>query len=54
MVPRNELELIIKNAVEDSYKRLILPFLSRTYRYASYSSYVRVSITSFLVFYSSH
>lgn len=50
MVPRNEHELIIKNAVEDSYKRLILPFLSRSYRYVWYRSYVRMSITSFLYF----
>ncbi|XP_034040499.1 S1 RNA-binding domain-containing protein 1 [Thalassophryne amazonica] len=29
---REELRAIIKNAVEDSYKRLILPFLTRSYR----------------------
>uniref|UniRef100_A0A8D3BRC0 S1 RNA binding domain 1 n=1 Tax=Scophthalmus maximus TaxID=52904 RepID=A0A8D3BRC0_SCOMX len=30
--PREELNVIIRNAVEDSYKRLILPFLTRSYR----------------------
>ncbi|KAM3605670.1 uncharacterized protein V6R79_002680 [Siganus canaliculatus] len=29
---RDELCTVIKNAIEDSYKRLILPFLTRTYR----------------------
>ncbi|XP_030603321.1 S1 RNA-binding domain-containing protein 1 [Archocentrus centrarchus] len=29
---RKELHAIIRNAVEDSYKRLILPFLTRSYR----------------------
>uniref|UniRef100_A0A3Q0RQ31 S1 RNA binding domain 1 n=1 Tax=Amphilophus citrinellus TaxID=61819 RepID=A0A3Q0RQ31_AMPCI len=29
---REELHAIIRNAVEDSYKRLILPFLTRSYR----------------------
>lgn len=30
---RDELYAIIRNAVEDSYKRLILPLLTRSYRY---------------------
>lgn len=30
---RDELYTIIRNAVEDSYKRLILPLLTRSYRY---------------------
>lgn len=29
---RDELHVMIKNAIEDSYKRLILPYLSRSYR----------------------
>ncbi|XP_040904982.1 S1 RNA-binding domain-containing protein 1 [Toxotes jaculatrix] len=29
---RGELQALIRNAVEDSYKRLILPFLTRSYR----------------------
>ncbi|XP_071336250.1 S1 RNA-binding domain-containing protein 1 [Trachinotus anak] len=29
---REELRVIIRNAVEDSYKRLVLPFLTRSYR----------------------
>lgn len=32
-IPSGEHQLIIKNAVEDSYKRLILPFFTRSYRY---------------------
>lgn len=50
-MPRDEHHLIIKNAVEDSYKRLIQPFLSRSYRYIWCSSYVS---RMFISFYSSH
>lgn len=35
IIPRGGHQLIITNAVEDSYKRLILPFLTRSYRYVS-------------------
>lgn len=30
---KEEQKAIIMNAVDDSYKRLILPFLTRSYRY---------------------
>ncbi|KAI3363385.1 hypothetical protein L3Q82_012001 [Scortum barcoo] len=45
---RDELRAIIRNAVEDSYKRLILPFLSRTYRTKLTSAAEKESIAMFV------
>ncbi|KAF1375532.1 hypothetical protein PFLUV_G00221180 [Perca fluviatilis] len=45
---RDELRTIIKNAVEDSYKRLILPFLTRSYRTKLTSAAEKESIAMFV------
>ncbi|KAM9848008.1 S1 RNA-binding domain-containing protein 1 [Aulostomus maculatus] len=45
---RAELNAIIKRAVEDSYKRLILPFLTRTYRTKLTSAAEKESIALFV------
>uniref|UniRef100_A0A7N6ACC1 S1 RNA-binding domain-containing protein 1 n=1 Tax=Anabas testudineus TaxID=64144 RepID=A0A7N6ACC1_ANATE len=45
---RDELREIIRNAVEDSYKRLILPFLTRTYRTKLTSAAEKESIAMFV------
>ncbi|CAG6016602.1 unnamed protein product, partial [Menidia menidia] len=45
---REELHAIIKNAVEDSYKRLILPFLTRNYRTKLTSAAEKESIAMFV------
>ncbi|KAM8738438.1 S1 RNA-binding domain-containing protein 1 isoform 1-T1 [Acanthopagrus schlegelii] len=45
---REELNIIIKNAVEDSYKRLILPFLTRSYRNKLTSAAEKESIAMFV------
>ncbi|XP_070833681.1 S1 RNA-binding domain-containing protein 1 [Chaetodon trifascialis] len=45
---REELRAIIKNAVEDSYKRLILPFLTRSYRTKLTSTAEKESIAMFV------
>lgn len=45
---REELCAIIKNAVEDSYKRLILPFLIRSYRTKLTSAAEKESIAMFV------
>ncbi|XP_034753570.1 S1 RNA-binding domain-containing protein 1 [Etheostoma cragini] len=45
---RDELRTIIKNAVEDSYKRLILPFLIRSYRTKLTSAAEKESIAMFV------
>ncbi|XP_076016365.1 S1 RNA-binding domain-containing protein 1 [Genypterus blacodes] len=45
---REELRNIIKNAVEDSYKRLILPFLTRSYRTKLTSAAEKESIAMFV------
>ncbi|XP_020776820.2 S1 RNA-binding domain-containing protein 1 isoform X2 [Boleophthalmus pectinirostris] len=43
-----EIRVIIKNAVEDSYKRLILPFLTRCYRTKLTTSAEKESIAMFV------
>uniref|UniRef100_A0A8C9YUP0 S1 RNA binding domain 1 n=1 Tax=Sander lucioperca TaxID=283035 RepID=A0A8C9YUP0_SANLU len=45
---RDELRTIVKNAVEDSYKRLILPFLTRSYRTKLTSAAEKESIAMFV------
>ncbi|XP_051232141.1 S1 RNA-binding domain-containing protein 1 [Dicentrarchus labrax] len=45
---REELCAIIRNAVEDSYKRLILPFLTRSYRTKLTSAAEKESIAMFV------
>uniref|UniRef100_A0A667XYW5 S1 RNA binding domain 1 n=1 Tax=Myripristis murdjan TaxID=586833 RepID=A0A667XYW5_9TELE len=45
---REELNQIIKNAVEDSYKRLILPLLTRSYRTKLTSAAEKESIAMFV------
>uniref|UniRef100_UPI0037E8AED0 S1 RNA-binding domain-containing protein 1 n=1 Tax=Semicossyphus pulcher TaxID=241346 RepID=UPI0037E8AED0 len=45
---REELNAIIRNAVEDSYKRLILPFLTRSYRTKLTSTAEKESIALFV------
>ncbi|XP_072293046.1 S1 RNA-binding domain-containing protein 1 [Eucyclogobius newberryi] len=45
---REELRFMIKNAVEDSYKRLILPFLTRSYRTKLTTSAEKESIAMFV------
>uniref|UniRef100_A0A3Q3WLH9 YqgF/RNase H-like domain-containing protein n=1 Tax=Mola mola TaxID=94237 RepID=A0A3Q3WLH9_MOLML len=45
---REELHVIIRNAVEDSYKRLILPFLTRSYRTKLTSVAEKESIAMFV------
>lgn len=45
---RDELCAVIRNAVEDSYKRLILPFLSRTYRTKLTAAAEKESIAMFV------
>ncbi|XP_067466647.1 S1 RNA-binding domain-containing protein 1 isoform X2 [Thunnus thynnus] len=45
---REELYAILKNAVEDSYKRLILPFLTRSYRTKLTSAAEKESIALFV------
>ncbi|XP_015252840.1 PREDICTED: S1 RNA-binding domain-containing protein 1 [Cyprinodon variegatus] len=45
---REELRAIITNAVEDSYKRLILPFLTRSYRTKLTSAAEKESIAMFV------
>lgn len=45
---REELRVLIKNAVEDSYKRLILPFLSRSYRTKLTTAAEKESIAMFV------
>uniref|UniRef100_A0A671XY01 S1 RNA binding domain 1 n=1 Tax=Sparus aurata TaxID=8175 RepID=A0A671XY01_SPAAU len=45
---REDLNIIIKNAVEDSYKRLILPFLTRSYRNKLTSAAEKESIAMFV------
>ncbi|XP_042358215.1 S1 RNA-binding domain-containing protein 1 [Plectropomus leopardus] len=45
---KEELRAIIKNAVEDSYKRLILPFLTRSYRTKLTSAAEKESIAMFV------
>ncbi|KAK9541323.1 hypothetical protein VZT92_001376 [Zoarces viviparus] len=45
---KEELLAIIKNAVEDSYKRLILPFLTRSYRTKLTSAAEKESIAMFV------
>ncbi|XP_012720466.2 S1 RNA-binding domain-containing protein 1 [Fundulus heteroclitus] len=45
---REQLNAIIRNAVEDSYKRLILPFLTRSYRTKLTSAAEKESITMFV------
>nr|XP_046258077.1 S1 RNA-binding domain-containing protein 1 [Scatophagus argus] len=45
---REELRVIIRNAVEDSYKRLILPFLTRSYRTKLTSAAEKESIAMFV------
>ncbi|XP_043991507.1 S1 RNA-binding domain-containing protein 1 [Gambusia affinis] len=45
---REELHAIIRNAVEDSYKRLILPFLTRSYRTKLTSAAEKESIAMFV------
>ncbi|XP_062286308.1 S1 RNA-binding domain-containing protein 1 [Scomber scombrus] len=45
---KGELHAIIKNAVEDSYKRLILPFLTRSYRTKLTSAAEKESIALFV------
>ncbi|XP_055358635.1 S1 RNA-binding domain-containing protein 1 isoform X2 [Betta splendens] len=45
---RDEIRLIIKNAVEDSYKRLILPFLTRGYRTKLTAAAEKQSIVMFV------
>ncbi|XP_044069334.1 S1 RNA-binding domain-containing protein 1 [Siniperca chuatsi] len=45
---REELYAIIRNAVEDSYKRLILPFLTRSYRTKLTSTAEKESIAMFV------
>uniref|UniRef100_A0A8C6T8P6 S1 RNA binding domain 1 n=1 Tax=Neogobius melanostomus TaxID=47308 RepID=A0A8C6T8P6_9GOBI len=45
---REELRVMIKNAVEDSYKRLILPFLTRSYRSKLTTAAEKESIAMFV------
>uniref|UniRef100_A0AAX7VYB4 S1 motif domain-containing protein n=1 Tax=Astatotilapia calliptera TaxID=8154 RepID=A0AAX7VYB4_ASTCA len=45
---KEELHAIIRNAVEDSYKRLILPFLTRSYRTKLTSAAEKESIAMFV------
>ncbi|XP_069000462.1 S1 RNA-binding domain-containing protein 1 [Embiotoca jacksoni] len=45
---REELFAVLKNAVEDSYKRLILPFLTRSYRTKLTSTAEKESIAMFV------
>ncbi|KAM6998113.1 S1 RNA-binding domain-containing protein 1 [Tautogolabrus adspersus] len=45
---REELNAMIRNAVEDSYKRLILPFLTRSYRTKLTSAAEKESIALFV------
>ncbi|XP_041866973.1 S1 RNA-binding domain-containing protein 1 isoform X2 [Melanotaenia boesemani] len=45
---REELHAIIRNAVEDSYKRLVLPFLTRSYRTKLTSAAEKESIAMFV------
>ncbi|XP_070697267.1 S1 RNA-binding domain-containing protein 1 [Pempheris klunzingeri] len=45
---RAELQAVIRNAVEDSYKRLILPFLTRSYRTKLTSAAEKESIAMFV------
>ncbi|XP_045926143.1 S1 RNA-binding domain-containing protein 1 isoform X3 [Micropterus dolomieu] len=45
---REELHAIIRNAVEDSFKRLILPFLTRSYRTKLTSAAEKESIAMFV------
>nr|XP_040034791.1 S1 RNA-binding domain-containing protein 1 [Gasterosteus aculeatus aculeatus] len=45
---KDELRAIIKNAVEDSYKRLILPFLTRSYRTKLTTAAEKESIAMFV------
>ncbi|KAL6102104.1 srbd1 [Pungitius sinensis] len=45
---KEELRAIIKNAVEDSYKRLILPFLTRSYRTKLTTAAEKESIAMFV------
>ncbi|XP_033836101.1 S1 RNA-binding domain-containing protein 1 isoform X2 [Periophthalmus magnuspinnatus] len=45
---REELRVLIKNAVEDSYKRLILPFLTRSYRTKLTTAAEKESIAMFV------
>uniref|UniRef100_A0A674MD76 S1 RNA binding domain 1 n=1 Tax=Takifugu rubripes TaxID=31033 RepID=A0A674MD76_TAKRU len=47
-MPREEHHLILKNAVDDSYKRLIQPFLSRSYRTKLTSAAEKESIAMFV------
>eukprot|EP00066_Takifugu_rubripes_P012162 XP_011601428.1 PREDICTED: S1 RNA-binding domain-containing protein 1 isoform X1 [Takifugu rubripes] len=47
-MPRDEHHLILKNAVDDSYKRLIQPFLSRSYRTKLTSAAEKESIAMFV------
>lgn len=47
---RQELQAVIRNAVEDSYKRLILPFLTRSYRFSCFSLFRKFNFKSFSTF----
>ncbi|CAF97071.1 unnamed protein product, partial [Tetraodon nigroviridis] len=48
IIPKAEHQLIIKNAVEDSYKRLVLPFLTRSYRTKLTAAAEKESIAMFV------